>query len=159
MGRAVEIIARPCAAWKALPVRVRQREMRHGMRALSAARVWLHNWLCLALQVQSTLHILNACPKGKLDVLTVCREWIQAQIAASDKAQISVLYASAYGKHCCPRSGHLQGHHQSRLVKTPCFTSRWPFARAFARLLHYQERCISTECVLIDLSSKPACLA
>lgn len=51
MGRAVAVVARPWAAWKTLPVRVRQREMRHGMRALSAARVWLHNWLCLALQV------------------------------------------------------------------------------------------------------------
>ena len=45
-------VGRPRAAWKTLPVRVIQHEMGHGMRVFSAARVWLHNWLFLALRVQ-----------------------------------------------------------------------------------------------------------
>ena len=38
-----------------------------------------------------------------------CREWIQAQVAASDKAQISVLYASAYGNTAALAQGISRG--------------------------------------------------
>ena len=37
------------------------------------------------------------------------REWIQAQVAASDKAQISVLYASAYGNTAALAQGISRG--------------------------------------------------
>ena len=40
---------------------------------------------------------------------TVFREWIQAQVAASDRAQVSVLYASAYGNTAALAQGISKG--------------------------------------------------
>ena len=37
------------------------------------------------------------------------REWIQAQVAASDRAQVSVLYASAYGNTAALAQGISRG--------------------------------------------------
>ena len=37
------------------------------------------------------------------------REWIQAQVTASDRAQISVLYASAYGNTAALAQGISRG--------------------------------------------------
>ncbi len=49
----------------------------------------------------------------------MCREWIQAQIAASDKAQISVLYASAYGNTAAIAQGISRGITKAGLSDFP----------------------------------------
>ena len=51
----------------------------------------------------------------------MCREWIQAQIAASDKAQISVLYASAYGNTAALAQGISRGITKAGSSKFPLF--------------------------------------
>ncbi len=60
------------------------------------------------------------------------REWIQAQIAASDKAQISVLYASAYGNTAALAQGISRG-----ITKAGMYSLSLTFIKASAlTLLH-----------------------